>query len=143
LALYCAERPFFVFKGCSAFDREATMPDAELKNQLNASVSTLKARPKKPAPKVHQLDQRAPDLIATSDKIPDLITRKQLAKWLGVAVITLEIWASNGYGPPPIKLGPRMVRYDREVVNGWLRSRIEASVAEFAARPSSEDAEAK
>lgn len=72
----------------------------------------------------YHLDKRAADLIAAGAGNPDdLLTTRQVALWLSMSVITLEIWRSKGMGPPFIKLTPRMVRYQRGGVLNWLANR--------------------
>ena len=48
-----------------------------------------------------------------------LITAQEVSKMLDVAMITVRRWTSNGY-LPHLKLGKRMVRYQRAVVSQWL-----------------------
>ncbi len=80
----------------------------------------------------HHLDRRAGELIAIGAGNPDdLLTTKQVAAWLGMGAVTLEIWRCRGEGPPFIKLTPRMVRYQRGGVLNWLAQREHASTAKY------------
>jgi hypothetical protein len=80
----------------------------------------------------HHLDKRATDLIATSAGDPDdLLDTKQVAAWFGVSVQFLETGRHRGYGPPFLKLTPRMVRYSRQSVLQWLATREHACTAEY------------
>ncbi|MGH4013153.1 MAG: helix-turn-helix transcriptional regulator [Pseudonocardiaceae bacterium] len=53
----------------------------------------------------------------------ELLTARQVAELLGVSLWTLRKWTRDGLGPQPHRLGPRAIRYSREDVNAWLRSR--------------------
>ena len=52
-----------------------------------------------------------------------LISGKQLAAELGVSPATVERWRFDNYGPRPIRLAPRIVRYDRAEVEQFIESR--------------------
>lgn len=53
-------------------------------------------------------------------QLPKLLTRQQAAEFLGLAVVTLEVWASSQrYDLPYIKVG-RAVRYRREDLEAFL-----------------------
>jgi predicted DNA-binding transcriptional regulator AlpA len=79
----------------------------------------------------HHLDRRAGELIAAgAGDSDDMLDTKRVAAWLGMSVITLEIWRSKGKGPPFIKLTPRMVRYRRKDVLYWLAKRTCVSTAD-------------
>jgi prophage regulatory protein len=54
----------------------------------------------------------------------EFVSRAYLAERLDVGVRTLVRWASQGYGPPPVKLGPRAVRYRRQDVDAFLAERV-------------------
>lgn len=75
----------------------------------------------------HHLDRFAPDHIARiADGDPDeLLDSRTLARLLHVSVQWLEIGRSVGYGPKPVRLNKRVVRYRRSDVVAWLRSRSE------------------
>ena len=42
------------------------------------------------------------------------------AEHLGTGKHTLEIWRSNGTGPPYVKVGGALVRYRKADVDRWL-----------------------
>jgi len=72
------------------------------------------------------LDRRATELagkVAGLDE--DLLDTRQTAKLLGVSMQWLEIGRQRGYGPPFIRISPRRVRYRRDRLREWLRSRAE------------------
>ncbi|MBK7362182.1 MAG: DNA-binding protein [Micavibrio sp.] len=54
-----------------------------------------------------------------------------MAKLLGVSTQWLEIGRVHGYGPPFIKLTPRMVRYRIGDVKKWLADRVYHSTSEY------------
>ena len=84
-------------------------------------------RRKPPTCQRHQLDRRASQILATTDDILDnddnLLTTKQVAKWLGMSDQWLEIGRGKGYGPPYVRLSERGVRYKRSDVINWLKER--------------------
>jgi excisionase family DNA binding protein len=49
-----------------------------------------------------------------------MVTAAQYAERVGVHVDTIRRWAREGYGPQPIRIGPRAVRYDADEVDAWL-----------------------
>jgi excisionase family DNA binding protein len=55
--------------------------------------------------------------------LPGIMTRKQLAAYLGMTEPALSQMASRGQGPRLIRFG-RSVRYRREDVLAWLESRV-------------------
>lgn len=77
-----------------------------------------------PQPKNHHLDRRAAKLVfAEAGNDDDLLRTPEVSTWLDVSEQWLEIGRGVGYGPPFLKIGPRMVRYRRGAVRRWLRSR--------------------
>ena len=59
-------------------------------------------------------------LCANPDAIvPEYLTTKQLAQYLGVTATTLEMWRGAGKGPSHTRIG-RWVRYRRADVDGWM-----------------------
>ena len=54
-----------------------------------------------------------------------MLTRPQAAEYIGVRTGTLAVWAStHRYDLPFVKVG-RLVRYRREDLDRWLRSRTQ------------------
>lgn len=54
----------------------------------------------------------------------ELWKRKDAAKFLGVSEQTLANWAwRGGLGPPFIAINSRCIRYDRETLIAWAKSR--------------------
>jgi predicted site-specific integrase-resolvase len=58
-------------------------------------------------------------------ELPQLLSTQQTAKILGVSPMTLRIWrvAGRRVGLGYVKVGPRIVRYERSEVARFLRSR--------------------
>jgi predicted DNA-binding transcriptional regulator AlpA len=84
----------------------------------------------------HHLDKRAADLIAASAGNPDdLLTTREVAKWLGVSVQWLEIGRCKGQGPPWVRIGKRVVRYPRAEVLRWLQGRLHSWTGEYRDTP--------
>ena len=75
-------------------------------------------------PTNHHLDRRAAKLVDEPGDDDDLLRTPEIADWLGVSEQWLELGRAVGYGPPFLKIGPRMVRYQRGAVRKWLRSRV-------------------
>ena len=79
---------------------------------------------------LHHLDKRARSLAEQTPGAPDdLLNTAQLADWLGVSILWLELGRNKNYGPRFMKLGPRMVRYRRGDVLRWLDARANAARA--------------
>ena len=54
----------------------------------------------------------------------DLIDQRQAATRLGLpSARTLEAWRRRGYGPPFLRLSPRLVRYRTSDIDRWLAAR--------------------
>lgn len=85
------------------------------------------------APTRHHLDKRAEEIAALeADQSDDaLLSTQSVAEWLGVSVQFLEIGRCRNYGPPFVRVSPRMIRYRRGDVVAWLRERKHASTAEY------------
>ena len=89
--------------------------------------------------KRHHLDQRASEIAAVSTGPPDeLLTTKEVARWLGVSVQWCEIGRHRGYGPRFCALSTRKIRYRRIDVLAWLETRIHSCTSEYAERAGAE-----
>jgi len=44
----------------------------------------------------------------------------ELAERLQVSRTTLKRWNRNGYMPHGIRVGPRLLRWKREIIDGWI-----------------------
>jgi excisionase family DNA binding protein len=55
--------------------------------------------------------------------LPEMITRRQLAEYLGMTEPALSMMVGRRQGPKFIRLG-RSIRYRREDVIAWLDSRV-------------------
>lgn len=86
-----------------------------------------------PVPASHQLDRRAPDLIAQGGGDPDdLLSTSELSEWLGMSTAFFEIGRHKGYGPPFIRVSARRIRYRRVDVLEWLKARTHRSTRDYA-----------
>jgi predicted DNA-binding transcriptional regulator AlpA len=55
----------------------------------------------------------------------DLLDQRQAATRLGLpSARTLEAWRLRGYGPPFLRLSPRLVRYRASDLDQWLAARV-------------------
>jgi hypothetical protein len=85
-------------------------------------------------PESHHIDQRAAALLLTApttENDADLLTEQQMAAWLGCSMQWLAIGRSRGYGPPFLRLGPKMIRYHRGDGKKWLETRSHRHTAEY------------
>lgn len=56
--------------------------------------------------------------------MPDqLLSERDLARMLQVAVVTVRRWRINRIGPEYVRCGDRVIRYRVESVHGWLIQR--------------------
>lgn len=55
------------------------------------------------------------------DVTQEHLTRQQAARFLGFAVVTMDIWRAQGKGPRWIKIG-RAVRFARADLEAWLEA---------------------
>lgn len=75
-------------------------------------------------PQRHHLDRRANVLAAQCPgDASDLLNSRDIAAWFGVSVLWVELGRIKNYGPPFVRLGPKLVRYRRGDVLTWLESR--------------------
>ena len=55
----------------------------------------------------------------------DLLDQRQAPTRLGLpSARTLEAWRHRGYGPPFLRLSPRLVRYRASDIDRWLAARV-------------------
>lgn len=67
--------------------------------------------------------------IALIPQSPEMLTREQAARYLGLQVQTLSVWACRGCGPKFVKLG-RAVRYRKSDLDAYVESRVVQSTGE-------------
>lgn len=79
--------------------------------------------------KLH-IDKRADKLAAVPDDDDELLSTRQLAAWLDISELWLEIARHRGQGPKFLRYGPNTVRYRRADVVAWLKSRTRQSTSE-------------
>jgi excisionase family DNA binding protein len=53
----------------------------------------------------------------------ELITAEQVAKAVGVSVLTIQRWVKAGDFPPPLRFGRRIIRWRVDTINTWLAER--------------------
>jgi hypothetical protein len=78
------------------------------------------------------LVQGASDAASSEATVIDsaqLITPSELARRLRVTVQCLSVWRWKNFGPPHLKVGGRVMYFERDV-NWWLGSRRRASTAQ-------------
>ena len=82
---------------------------------------------KYPLPKKHHLDPFADRLVpAIAEGDPDeMLDTPYVAALLHVSEAWLEIGRCKGYGPPFVKIGPRMVRYPAPPAAGLVARPLE------------------
>jgi predicted DNA-binding transcriptional regulator AlpA len=87
-------------------------------------------------PQRHHLDCHVPEIVGRTpgQSDDDLLSTHDVARWLGVSEVWLEIGRSHGYGPPFVKLSPRRVRYRRDAVLRFLDERTYRRTSEYADR---------
>ena len=67
----------------------------------------------------------------------DLLDQRQAATRLGLpSARTLEAWRLRGYGPPFLRLSPRLVRYRASDIEQWLAARVVGTQRHEATEPS-------
>jgi hypothetical protein len=78
-----------------------------------------------PFPRTHHLDKYAADFIPRlAERDPnELLTTEAVSRLLHVSIQWLEIGRIRDYGPPWVKVGPRMVRYPNGKLVKWLVAR--------------------
>ena len=59
----------------------------------------------------------------------DLMTEKELAKYLNLSVAACRKWRTKGHGPKFLKLGSA-VRYQRQDVDQWIATRPQGGLSD-------------
>jgi excisionase family DNA binding protein len=62
--------------------------------------------------------------VKSATTLPEFLTARDLAELLKVSEKSIARWASQDASMPAIRLG-RMVRFERQAVLDWLRSRTQ------------------
>jgi predicted DNA-binding transcriptional regulator AlpA len=62
----------------------------------------------------------ASDLIPLD--APPQVSSSDLTRWFGVTLGTIRGWVETGRIPPPLKVGPRVHRYDTEAIRAALKA---------------------
>jgi predicted DNA-binding transcriptional regulator AlpA len=71
----------------------------------------------------------------TSMRLPRVLRTPEAAKYLGLAVSTLEIRRLTGGGPKFVRIGVRAVGYLIDDLDDWIRSRARLSTSDWKDRP--------
>ena len=61
--------------------------------------------------------------IPTAQQELSLLTERETARRLGVSSQALRRWRSIGAGPPWLRIGFRLVRYDLGALRRWVEER--------------------
>jgi len=80
------------------------------------------------------LDRRADELVRAATDAQEMFSTPELAKWLGVSEQFLEIGRLQGYGPPFVRIAPKMIRYRRVDLVKWLGERVHKRTSEYTPR---------
>jgi excisionase family DNA binding protein len=51
-----------------------------------------------------------------------LLDVHQVCELLGVSRSTLHVWTKRGFMPSPIRVGPKLIRWERQSLLDWLKS---------------------
>jgi DNA-binding transcriptional MerR regulator len=49
-----------------------------------------------------------------------LLNERETARRLAVSAHALRYWRANGGGPPWVRVGERLVRYEMDALRGWI-----------------------
>lgn len=66
-------------------------------------------------------------MTAQPEQPDTLMTRKEVAAVLHVAPRTLTRWSTEGIGPQPLTLAPRVVRYRASDVQAFIEAQARAA----------------
>jgi predicted DNA-binding transcriptional regulator AlpA len=58
-----------------------------------------------------------------STNLSILIRAKQLSEDLGISIVTLWRWRHKNMIPHPIYLGPRVIAWERSVIDAWIEDK--------------------
>jgi excisionase family DNA binding protein len=64
-----------------------------------------------------------------------LLTVEDAAARLKISKHTLNRWRGTGEGPPYIKSGPRLVRYNQGALDAWAQDRTRSSTTDHGKGP--------
>jgi excisionase family DNA binding protein len=59
----------------------------------------------------------------SNEKETEFLTQKEAAKYLGVHQNTLNKLSKGTGGPPVSRIGPRLLRYRRDLLLFWMREK--------------------
>lgn len=66
-----------------------------------------------------------------------LLRAKEVCECLSISGTTLWRWRQGGYFPEPVSLGPRLIGWERSIVENWIVSKrkIHAGAVNDAIKP--------
>ena len=74
-----------------------------------------------------------PDNCFANPGIPaEYMTRKELARMLGIHPSTVSRWVENNDLPSPVRLGPNRTAWVRDEIEGWRKKKHEAERVQYA-----------
>lgn len=86
-----------------------------------------KRRTKADNAKLQSIDLRNPELNPAAQK-RTLVTLKQLEGYLNICGRTITRYVDEGILPPPVRFGPRCVRYDLDATLAAARAHIDGCI---------------
>ena len=96
--------------------------------RLRSQVERLEGQFKRPTPRPIS-EQRLPTSveIPTAFRPGSLVRLSDVCEFLGISRSTVYLRLSEGRFPPPVRLGPKTVRWRIEAVEDWRDSHISFS----------------
>mgnify|MGYP001252995586 FL=1 len=68
--------------------------------------------------------------LKSFEDLPPVLTADDVAKLLGIAKETLNVWRVRGNGPEYIKVG-RLVRYKRDAILDYVEGRVKKHTSQY------------
>lgn len=68
--------------------------------------------------------------LKSFEDLPPVLTADDVAKLLGIAKETLNVWRVRGDGPEYIKVG-RLVRYKRDAILDYVEGRVKKHTSQY------------
>lgn len=56
--------------------------------------------------------------------VPNVLTPRKAAQYLGISEAALRLWRSRGEGPRYFRAGEKLVRYRRADLDFWIEARL-------------------
>lgn len=58
--------------------------------------------------------------MSEQESLSKLLNEREAGRFLGVTAAGMRGWRAKGLGPPWIRIGKRLVRYDAGVLRKWV-----------------------